>query len=140
MAMKMPHADEVPTARTGTTPRPTRSGTVRLPPPMPTIADPAPMPLLAWRGVVPVRAVGTSAACGIFIAIASAAGYAMNAPSGALPAHAVGYVYLPAAIGIALGSVLAAPLGTRLAHAISGVALKRVFAGFRVLVGISLLV
>ena len=97
------------------------------------------VPLLVWRGVVPVRAVGTSSACGIFIALASAAGYAMHAPEGALPAHAVGYVYLPAAIGIALASVLAAPLGTRLAHAISGGALKRVFAVFMVLVGISVL-
>ena len=98
------------------------------------------VPLLVWRGVVPVRAVGTSSACGIFIGLASAAGYALNAPAGALPAHAVGYVYLPAAIGIALASVLAAPLGTRLAHAISGVALRRVFAVFMVLVGVSLLV
>jgi len=97
------------------------------------------VPLLVWRGVVPVRAVGTSSACGIFIALASAAGYAMHAPEGALPAHAVGYVYLPAAIGIAVASVLAAPLGTRLAHAISGGALKRVFAVFMVLVGISVL-
>ncbi|MCW5580239.1 MAG: sulfite exporter TauE/SafE family protein [Luteimonas sp.] len=98
------------------------------------------VPLLVWRGVVPVRAVGTSSACGIFIGLASAAGYAVNAPAGALPGHAVGYVYLPAAIGIAVASVLAAPLGTRLAHAISGAALKRVFALFMVLVGISLLV
>jgi len=97
------------------------------------------VPLLVWRGVQPVRAVGTSSACGVFIAIASAAGYAVHAPDGALPAHAVGYVYLPAAIGIALASVLAAPLGTRLAHAISGTALKRVFALFMVLVGISIL-
>src|SRR5690606_33158124 len=56
------------------------------------------VPLLVWRGVQPVRAVGTSSACGVFIAIASAAGYAVHAPEGALPAHAVGYVYLPAAI------------------------------------------
>ena len=35
-----------------------------------------------------------------FIALASAAGYAVHAPAGALPAHSVGYVYLPAAIGI----------------------------------------
>ncbi|MDH7454610.1 sulfite exporter TauE/SafE family protein [Luteimonas composti] len=97
------------------------------------------VPLLVWRGVVPVRAVGTSSACGIFIGLASAAGYAVHAPAGALPAHAVGYVYLPAAIGIAFASVLAAPLGTRLAHAISGTALKRVFAVFMVLVGISVL-
>ena len=98
------------------------------------------VPLLVWRGVAPVRAVGTSSACGIFIGLASAAGYALNAPAGALPAHAVGYVYLPAAIGIAVASVLSAPLGTRLAHAIRGTALKRVFAVFMVLVGISLLV
>ncbi len=97
------------------------------------------VPLLVWRGVVPVRAVGTSSACGIFIGLASATGYALHAPAGVLPAHAVGYVYLPAAIGIAVASVLAAPLGTRLAHAISGAALKRVFAGFMVLVGISVL-
>ena len=94
------------------------------------------VPLLVWRGVAPVRAVGTSSACGVFIGLGSALGYALQAPAHALPLHgAVGYVYLPAAIGVALASVLAAPLGTRLAHAISGTALKRVFAAFLLLVG-----
>ncbi|MCL1635775.1 sulfite exporter TauE/SafE family protein [Luteimonas sp. SX5] len=97
------------------------------------------VPLLVWRGVAPVRAVGTSSACGIAIGIGSALGYALNAPVGALPSHAVGYVYLPAAIGVAIASVLAAPYGTRLAHAISGKALKRVFAVFLVVMGSSLL-
>jgi uncharacterized membrane protein YfcA len=97
------------------------------------------VPLLVWRGVAAVRAVGTSSACGVVIGIASAAGYAFNAPAGALPAHAAGYVYLPAAVGVAAASVLAAPLGSRLAHAIGGPALKRVFAGFLVLVAGSLL-
>src|SRR3546814_11338224 len=82
------------------------------------------VPLLVWRGVVAVRAVGTSSACGVVIGIASAAGYALNAPAGALPEHAIGYVYLPAATGVAVPSVLAAPLGSRLAHAIGGPALK----------------
>jgi uncharacterized protein len=89
--------------------------------------------------VAAVRAVGTSSACGVVIGIASAAGYAINAPVGALPEHAVGYVYLPAAIGVAAASVLAAPLGSRLAHAIGGPALKRVFAVFLVIVAGSLL-
>ncbi|MEO6366051.1 MAG: sulfite exporter TauE/SafE family protein [Luteimonas sp.] len=93
------------------------------------------VPLLVSRGVAPVRAVGTSSACGVAIGIASALGYAWHAPAGALPADAVGYVYLPAAIGVAIASVLAAPFGTRLAHAISGPALKRTFAVFLVLVG-----
>jgi uncharacterized membrane protein YfcA len=97
------------------------------------------VPLLVWRGVTPVRAVGTSSACGIAIGIGSALGYALNAPVGALPENAIGYVYLPAAIGVAIASVLAAPYGTRLAHAISGTALKRVFAIFLVVMGTSLL-
>ena len=95
------------------------------------------VPLLVWRGVPPVRAVGTSSACGIFIGIGSALGYALQAPAGALPLdYSVGYVYLPAALGVAAASVLAAPYGTQLAHAISGDALKRVFALFMVMVGI----
>ncbi len=97
------------------------------------------VPLLVARGVRPVRAVGTSSACGVAIGIASALGYAFNAPPGALPAHAAGYVYLPAAVGVALASVLAAPLGVRLAHRLSGPALKRVFVVFLLLVGTSLL-
>lgn len=96
------------------------------------------VPLLVWRGVAPVRAVGTSSACGVAIGIASAVGYAIHAPQGALPEHALGYVYLPAAIGVAAASVLAAPYGMRLAHRLHGDTLKRVFAGFLVLVGTSL--
>ena len=95
------------------------------------------VPLLVWRGVRPVRAVGTSSACGVAIGLSSAAGYALHAPAGALPAHAIGYVYLPAAIGVALASVLAAPWGTRLAHRLSGNALRKVFALFLLLVALS---
>lgn len=97
------------------------------------------VPLLVWRGVAPVRAVGTSSACGVAIGLASAFGYALHAPVGALPQYAVGYVYLPAAIGVALTSIIAAPYGTRLAHSLSGPALKRVFAMFLITVGLALL-
>lgn len=97
------------------------------------------VPLLVWRGVRPVRAVGTSSACGVAIALASAAGYAAHGPApGSLPAGSWGYVFVPAAVGIALASVLTAPLGTRLAHRLSGLALRRLFAAFLVLVGTSL--
>jgi uncharacterized membrane protein YfcA len=98
------------------------------------------VPLLVWRGIAPVRAVGTSSACGVAIGLASAFGYAAHAPSGVLPQYAVGYVYLPAAVGVAAASVLAAPMGMRLAHRLSGVALKRVFAMFLVAVAVGLLV
>lgn len=95
------------------------------------------VPLLVWRGVRPVRAVGTSSACGVAIGLASALGYALHAPAGALPAHGLGYVYLPAAAGVAVASVLAAPWGTRLAHRLSGEALRKVFALFLLLVGLT---
>jgi uncharacterized membrane protein YfcA len=98
------------------------------------------VPLLVWRGVTPVRAVGTSSACGMAIGLASAAGYAVNAPVGALPQHAIGYVYLPAAIGVAIASVLAAPFGARLAHRISPLALKRMFAVFLLVVAVVVMV
>ncbi|WP_245622634.1 sulfite exporter TauE/SafE family protein [Pseudoxanthomonas dokdonensis] len=97
------------------------------------------VPLLVWRGVLPVRAVGTSSACGVAIAIGSALGYILHAPAGALPAHSIGYVYLPATIGVAVAAVIAAPYGTRLAHAISAQSLKRVFAVFMAVMGVSLL-
>ena len=97
------------------------------------------VPLLVWRGIAPVRAVGTSSACGVAIGLASAAGYALHAPAGALPGYAIGYVYLPAAIGVAMASVLTAPVGMRLAHRLDGRTLKRVFAGFLVTVAVSLL-
>jgi uncharacterized membrane protein YfcA len=98
------------------------------------------VPLLVWRGVAPVRAVGTSSACGVAIALASAAGYIGYGPApGVLPSGSIGYVYLPAAAGIAAASVLAAPWGTRLAHRLSGTALKRVFALFLVAAGTAVL-
>ncbi|MGY0799982.1 sulfite exporter TauE/SafE family protein [Lysobacter sp. A286] len=98
------------------------------------------VPLLVWRGVIPVRAVGTSSACGVAIGLASALGYAVHAPAGALPEYAIGYVYLPAAIGVAIASVVAAPWGTRLAHRLPAASLKQIFALFLVIVAVSLLV
>ncbi|MGQ0801630.1 MAG: sulfite exporter TauE/SafE family protein [Pseudomarimonas sp.] len=98
------------------------------------------VPLLVWLGVTPVRAVGTSAACGVAIGLAAAVGYASLGPVGTeLPAGSLGYVYLPAAAGIAVASILCAPLGAKLAHRLSGSALKRVFALLLLAVGVSLL-
>lgn len=97
------------------------------------------VPMLVWRGIAPVRAVGTSSACGVAIGLASALGYALHGPPGALPAYAIGYVYLPAAAGVAMASVLAAPFGVRLAHRLEGGTLKRVFALFLMAVAAALM-
>jgi uncharacterized protein len=98
------------------------------------------VPLLVWLGATPVRAVGTSSACGVAIGLAAAAGYVgLGPPTGELPAGSWGYVYLPAAAGVAVASILAAPWGARLAHRLSGSALKRVFALFLVAAGSAVL-
>jgi uncharacterized protein len=99
------------------------------------------VPLLIWLGVAPVRAIGTSAACGVAIAVASATGYALFGPgsaSAAMPSGSIGYVFLPAAAGIAIASVALAPYGTRLAHRLGGPTLRRLFAVLLVMVSFSL--
>jgi uncharacterized membrane protein YfcA len=88
------------------------------------------VPLLIVLGLAPVRAVGSSSACGVAIGLAAAAGYATHAPAVGMPGGSLGYVYLPAAVGISLTSAWMAPRGAALAHRIGGVALRRVFAVF----------
>jgi uncharacterized membrane protein YfcA len=96
------------------------------------------VPLLVWRGVVPVRAVATSAACGVVIALASVTGYigSPNGPTLPMPSGSWGYVFVPAALAVALASVLTAPLGARLAHRLPAQRLRQVFAGFLVLIAV----
>jgi len=88
------------------------------------------VPLLVWRGVAPVRAVATSSACGVAIGLSAAASYASAPGAVGMPTGSIGYVFVPAAIGIVVTSLLAAPFGARLAHRIDGRTLKRVFAAF----------
>ncbi|MGB2131473.1 MAG: TSUP family transporter [Marinobacterium sp.] len=51
-----------------------------------------------------------------------------------LPEWSLGYVYLPAFVGIVLASSLTALLGARLAHRLSRPVLKKIFAAFLVVV------
>lgn len=96
------------------------------------------VPLLVHRGARAVRAVGTSAACGFAIALASAAGYVWGGRDATgLPPGTWGYVHLPAAAAIAVASVLLAPAGAALAHRLRGIVLQRLFAGFLVLMGVT---
>ncbi len=107
------------------------------------------VPLLVSRGVATVRAVGTSSACGVVIALASAATYALapmiggrSVPDPGTSAMAfgmVGHVHVPAALGIGVGAWFAAPYGVRLAHRLSGAVLSRVFAIALAAVGVTLL-
>ena len=87
------------------------------------------VPFMTWCNVPPRHAVGTSAAIGFPIALASTAGYVVagwQLPP-ALPG-AVGYLYLPALLLVALASMSLAPFGARTAQRIDVLKLKRIFA------------
>jgi len=101
------------------------------------------VPFMVWCNVPLHQAIGTSAAIGFPIAVAGTAGYIVNGLSAPnLPAWSLGYIYLPALIGLIITSVLTAPLGVRLAHRLPMERLKRIFAllllgmGTRMLIGI----
>src|SRR5690606_2409022 len=98
------------------------------------------VPFLVWRSVPMQQAVATSAACGMPIALAGAISFMVAGWAGPqLPAWSLGYVYLPAMVGIAATSVFFAGYGARLAHRLSQRLLKRLFALLLVLVGINFL-
>jgi uncharacterized membrane protein YfcA len=87
------------------------------------------VPFMLWCNIRIHHAIGTSAAIGLPIAIAGTTGYIINGWNVAtLPQYSVGYVYLPALVGIAAVSVLTAPLGVKLAHSLPVDRLKRIFS------------
>lgn len=95
------------------------------------------VPFLSWCRVPMVRAVGTSAACGMPIAWAGTLGFVV-AGWGA-PAGGLGYVQPLAAAVVVAASLAATPLGAALAHRLPANALRRVFALLLTAVGLRLL-
>ncbi len=98
------------------------------------------VPFMTWCNVKMQNAIGTSAAIGLPIALAGAAGYLINGWGGdGLPAWSVGYVYLPALVLVSAVSVVTAPMGARLAHRLPVATLKKVFAGVLILLSAKML-
>lgn len=87
------------------------------------------VPFLVWCNTKIHEAIGTAAGIGFPIAITGAAGYIIHGWGAAdLPLHCLGYVYLPALIGIVSASILTAPLGVKLAHSLPVEKLKKIFS------------
>ncbi len=99
------------------------------------------VPYLTRHGVVMQKAVGTSAACGLPIAIAGALGFmifGMNQQVN-IP-NTIGFVHIYAFFGISVMSFFTAKLGAKVAHALSPQILKKCFAVLLVIVGTFFLV
>lgn len=97
------------------------------------------VPFLVWCNTAMHTAIGTSAAIGLPIAVAGAAGYVVNGLGVQLPPHTIGFVYLPALLGVSAASVVTAPLGARLAHSLPIGSLKKVFALLLLVMGTKML-
>ena len=95
------------------------------------------VPFLTWCNMTAHRAIGTVAAMGFPLSIAGTIGYVAAGWNVAeLPRWSLGFVYLPAFVGISITSALVAPYGARLAHQLKGATLRRVFALFLILTGV----
>ncbi|WP_419784994.1 sulfite exporter TauE/SafE family protein [Pseudodesulfovibrio sp.] len=87
------------------------------------------VPFLSWCNLTMHTAIGTAAAVGLPIALAGTAGYLINGLGvTGIPGPHIGYIYLPAFLGIIVMSVITAPYGAKLAHSLPVAKLKRIFA------------
>ncbi|WP_075878633.1 sulfite exporter TauE/SafE family protein [Vreelandella massiliensis] len=88
-------------------------------------------------GATMTQAVGTSAACGLPIALFGAVTFIIVGWSHPLvPSTATGFVMWPAFLGIVLASVPFARVGVKLAHALPGHIVRYAFAALLTLVGL----
>lgn len=82
------------------------------------------------RCPMPVVAATCSALAGL-LGLAAAAGYIYGGfNEGGLPSLSVGYLYLPAFVGLAVGALIGSPFGVRYSHKVADVLLHRAFIGY----------
>ena len=94
------------------------------------------VPYLSWNSVPMRNAVAASAACSIPIALAGSLSYLYAGWGHAgLPEWSLGFIYLPALLGIILTSTLFARIGARLAHRLPPQRLKQAFAMLMLVIG-----
>ncbi|TVT80396.1 sulfite exporter TauE/SafE family protein [Acinetobacter colistiniresistens] len=94
------------------------------------------VPYLNRHGIVMQKAVATSAACGLPIAVAGALGFMwFGAKEQIEVPNTIGYVHIYAFLGISVMSFITAKFGAKVAHRLSPAMLKKCFAGLLVVVG-----
>jgi len=87
------------------------------------------VPFMMYCNVPLKTAIGTSAAVSLVVSLAGTVGFiAAGLSERGLPPWSVGYVYIPALIGISLTSIFLAPVGARTAHRMPVGILKKIFA------------
>ena len=97
------------------------------------------VPFLSWCNVKMQEAVGTSSAGGMPIAVAGAIGFVYAGwDAGLRPEWSIGFIYLPALVGVGVTSVVFAQVGAKYAHKLPAATLKKLFSILLMVVGIKL--
>jgi uncharacterized protein len=96
------------------------------------------VPMMSLYATPIHRAVATAAGFGLIIAVPAAIGFLLLPVAGA-PPWSIGAVNLPAFGVVIAMTLLTTPYGVRLAHRLDPRPLKRVFAGFLILVALNML-
>jgi len=98
------------------------------------------VPALLWCRVDIRIAIGCAAFSGLVIALFGSASFIVAGWDNAhLPQWAIGYIYLPATFGIVTTSVFTAGVGAKLSRSLDTQLLKKIFAGFLVIVSLRML-
>ena len=100
------------------------------------------VPYLNYHGIEMRQAIGTASVCGMFLATFAMISFIFFGIQSAakLPSFSLGYVYVPALLGIVTTSVMTTSLGAKLASRLPTATIKRCFALFLCIVGISMLI
>lgn len=98
------------------------------------------VPFLHWCGLITKRAVGTSTAAGLPVAVAGAAVFIAAGWSEAQVPGVIGYLHLPALLCVGLGGLVAAPLGARLAAKLPARLVRAAFAVVVSVIAVKMLV
>ncbi|MGF1681101.1 sulfite exporter TauE/SafE family protein [Photobacterium minamisatsumaniensis] len=97
------------------------------------------VPYLSWHGVEMRRSIGCASFSGALIAVAGMSGFIIaGVGDEALPTLSLGYVYLPALIGIALTSMYTTRFGAALVSKLPTLVLKKIFAVFLLFISIKM--
>ena len=98
------------------------------------------VPFLSWHNIELKKAIGTSSAIGLPIALAGTLGYVINGWDSQYQInHTLGFIYLPAVALISLVSFFTAPLGAKLVHKLPVATLKKIFALLLIILSIKML-
>lgn len=99
------------------------------------------VPVFLRLGLSTHHAIATSSACILLLSIIGALTFTVTGfHARDLPTGSAGFVYWPAVLGVSIGSILVVPLGTRLGKRIAGHHLRKLFALFLLVIGITMII